>query len=146
MMVRSPDSGKCQHRKRLGWPVIGLLVVLAMFGHDLLMTASVSAKPLDASVAIAADAHDHNAAQALPHVEDRSRSSDPALPHSDWDCGVDAAIARLLVSPTAAGAPLAVAEIDPPALMSPGESPPDGGPTVTVPPAVRRALLQVYLI
>jgi hypothetical protein len=111
------------------------------------MTAEVNASQVALPGAVVAAPLDHDDPRPWLYGEEQSQPADPSLPHSDLDCGVNAAIARHQISALSAlNAPLAVASAEPLPVTEPGESLLGAALPATAPPGVRRALLQVYLI
>lgn len=127
----------------LRWPLVGMLLMLVLFGHDALMASEAEAGQLVLPGTLAIDTRDHTADRA---VQEGGASSAPDQhhPHPDTDCGVNANVATFQGSgfSTQVMAP-AVAVADLPVSAGTGAS--TASEPIT-PPSVRRALLQVYLI
>lgn len=127
----------------LRWPLVGMLLMLMLLGHDALTNIEAKAGQFVLPGSLANATFDHN----TDHVADDGSTSptpDRHLAHPNTDCGVNANIATLQSSsfstqvfpPTVAvtGPPISIG-VDVRAASEPNIS-----------PSVRRALLQVYLI
>lgn len=125
------------------WPLVGMLLVLTLFGHDAMMTAEAKAESLPSLGNVALPTLDHRNDTApdlsAPHHFRTQHQS-----HPDVDCGVNANVAALQSNSFSAQLlPTALAESA--SLMSIGLRD-DSSSERTTSPSVRRALLQVYRI
>lgn len=141
--MRRTKTAQFKHSCSRRWPLVGMLLMLVLFGHDALMAREADAGQPVLPGILAIDTRDHATDGA---VEKGSTSSTPDqhLSHLDTDCGVNANIATLQGSGFSTQFVLpAVVVADLP--VAPGS---DAGTTLepVTPPSVRRALLQVYLI
>lgn len=125
------------------WPSVAILILLAMFGHDTLMTVEAKPSPGRTPAELVIDLPDGHSAHAA-HGGMTSPAVDPHLSHPDADCGVNANPVTLQVRVLELQA--LPASITPPDLSIPA-TPAADSPAEHVPhSSVRRALLQVYLI
>jgi hypothetical protein len=122
-------------------PLIGLLVLLALFGHDALKASHASAGPLADSLTLAHAASAQAADDAADH--DASAPDRPA-PRPSRACGAGADVAMPHGNDSSlAITPAPIADVLLPATTG-GE--PGAAVDPTIPPGVLRALLQVYRI
>lgn len=127
----------------LRWSLTGILLLLAMFGHDALMAAEPMDIPVGTPVAATVDVSDGLALHAAVG-ETTGLLTDAHVSHADAECGVNtnpasfqSRLFSILSLPVAVGLP------DLPVAITHGtESPVDH----ILPPSDRRAMLQVYLI
>ncbi len=125
------------------WLLVGILLMLVLFGHEVLMTADATAGQLATAGQVGFSTLDHDAqdaihGQSLMAMPDRHRSQ------PDADCGVNPNIATLQGGGSSTEViPTAIAESESPASITFGAG---TGVAPSTPPNVRRALLQVYRI
>lgn len=125
------------------WPLVGILLMLTLFGHDAMMTAEVKVGYLASLGNVVIPTLDHRDDTASDErIPDPSRTQHQS--HPDVDCGVNANVATLQSNSFGPQlVPTAIAESS--SLTSLGFSD-DFSSEPTTPPSVRRALLQVYRI
>ncbi len=129
------------HRRWRSWPLVGLLLALTFFGHDLAMAAfAASAAPAD-QIGLEHDHDDQSAAHADGHHPDRTPEPD----HPDGCAVTRFAAPRSEHDPappdSAVDSPAGGASVTRPASPFGGSW---TGPTW--PPGTHHALLQVYRI
>lgn len=141
--MRRRSSSQINRPLSLRWSLTGILLLLAMFGHDAFMAAEPEATAGGVRVEEAVDVLDGRVVHAA-FDEAIGPLPDAHVSHADAGCGVNTSPASfqsrffsILSLPVAVGLP------DLPVAITHGtESPVDH----VIPPSDRRALLQVYLI
>jgi hypothetical protein len=136
----------CNPPARSRWPLLGLLVALAFFGHDVLAAAEASlghVAPPEISMSVPLDLQIGRVHPSKPDWPDQNMP----LPHQGLACDVDPAVARfhsgfIRFLTTSA----AVVTTAPPVVTRPAGRVTSPAAAPVAPPAVRRALLQVFLI
>lgn len=143
--MRRTRSAQINNPYSLRWPLVGILLLLVLFGHDALMTTEVKAGQfvvLPGTLTID-DTLDYDTDHV---VDERSTSPTPDRhsSHPDTDCGVNANIASLQ------GSSFSTQVVLPTVVIADLPVPTGSGARVTfepiTPSSVRRALLQIYLI
>jgi hypothetical protein len=142
-VVRLTRTARFTNQDSLRWPLVGMLLVLVLFGHDALMTAEARAGQLVLPGTPTIDTLDHNTHQG-PDKGPTSSASNSHLSHPDTDCSVNTNVATIQGSGFSP-------QLFPPAIAVSAPSVPtrsgaDATSEPVTPPGVRRALLQVYLI
>jgi hypothetical protein len=138
----------CNPPARSRWPLLGLLVALAFFGHDVLAAAEASlgyAAPSETSMSVPLD---FQTGRAHPSKLDWPDQEMP-LPHHGLACDVDPAVARFhsrIMRMRFLTTSAAVVATTPPVATRPAGRVTSPAAAPVAPPAVRRALLQVFLI